>query len=693
MRNLGSIPNPTNPDVRLTLVSRDGASTFVHCKDDIISMTPIEWQMPFMGGLGLPSNYNVDLSLPLESIKQRLAAYNQATATLRVDVSGVPFFPHVGRVRAIKRDGDDPNRISLLMVDRLLDDDPMLPVETIVDSFPGTHPQEQGSDIGYPLYYGRHHRNFYHTAVDCDISQLLGPRNVSSANHVNSVFFNTAVRAGTLIRSEAREITTWHKPRWRPLHPHTETVWTTEKFDDVNDENNILMNKTWAQENGSTNAVSGANAFELMDEGALQARFWGFSETHRNLGPSAVVSRDLHIRQLDHGYMKSGVSHGLVGPFENQSFPVLQPRIPQAFGRILRFKLSAQWQNISQINLHRILTFVFSGAGGLSDNLGDITSAVYSVDLDVSSFVAMQHAFKPGNIFVLQHVIVTSAAPTDNVTVTMSVELQAQLESAGYTRHSIFSPVVNSADIAIFANPIGILDHVFSGHTGTSFVQEQSSAAQADVSSYELQCFFADRRPLTEIIDEFGRICAVNMWIGDSGQVNYRSYQESGTATVDRTMTTCDFISGAFKLLESPLGSSLHEQELAREMTVEYGYHFQRGVYERSERAFPGNNSLCDSAEAAGIKQALAVRTQYITDPDVASLYLGNLVRKHSQGNEFAEFRGGPDLFDLELADVLRVEHPMIVGSEATYQVIRARMDVMQGTVAITAAKLLSLNK
>ncbi len=51
-----------------------------------------------------------------------------------------------------------------------------------------------------------------------------------------------------------------------------------------------------------------------------------------------------------------------------------------------------------------------------------------------------------------------------------------------------------------------------------------------------------------------------------------------------------------------------------------------------------------------------------------------------------------PNLLAIELADVLKGQHPMIVGSEALYQVIRAELDPLLGSMRCTAAKLLSLN-
>ena len=89
-----------------------------------------------------------------------------------------------------------------------------------------------------------------------------------------------------------------------------------------------------------------------------------------------------------------------------------------------------------------------------------------------------------------------------------------------------------------------------------------------------------------------------------------------------------------------------------------------------------------------GVDKTLDIDTKFITDPNVVSYYLGNLVRKFCQGNEFIEFKGGPSLLNVELADVLKIQHPMITGSEGLYQVIRTNLNVIKGSVGVTAARL-----
>jgi hypothetical protein len=64
-------------------------------------------------------------------------------------------------------------------------------------------------------------------------------------------------------------------------------------------------------------------------------------------------------------------------------------------------------------------------------------------------------------------------------------------------------------------------------------------------------------------------------------------------------------------------------------------------------------------------------------------------VRKHAQGQEYLQMTLPARYFGIELADVLRVQHPALTGSQGLYQVTRLEPDYLGGTVAVTAARLL----
>jgi hypothetical protein len=268
-----------------------------------------------------------------------------------------------------------------------------------------------------------------------------------------------------------------------------------------------------------------------------------------------------------------------------------------------------------------------------------------------------------------------------------ALNFSAELRPQAYRRFRVFSPVVSSADIAISQNPLAILDDLFRNRTGTPFRQDQSSAAQLLTQSYVFHCFLAERQPLADLVDEFARTTATYLWIGDSGMMQVRAYQESGQAAVDAGVTPDTLLE--LKLLQNPLGTSAYESEAASRFRVSFGYDFQLGRYLNAVQADRTTNALCRSAEAVGVRNELQRASRHILAPEVASLYLGTLVRKHAQTQEYLELKLPARYLGVELADVMRVQHPALTGSEGLYQVMRVEPDYLGGTVAVTAARLL----
>ena len=673
MRTLTNLAgkNVLSPTIRLTLDSRDGAETFVHCShadDGIVDISPISWQGPAMGGLGLPSGYNVTLGFPdfdgLDTIKTRLPKYNMATAALRIDVGSETIHPHVGRVRSVKRNGDDPNTLNLTIVDRIVDDNPMIPKTAIVDSYSGVHPEEQNANAGYPWYYGDERlRDFYMTAIDCDIDIMLGPRNISSVSHISSVWFNSDGNKGS----------------------------------DTNDKHILLTTfLTWNQQSTSNNRISGLSAYQpfgIRGVGPLDTRFWEFEKYISGQKGTVTVSHGF-LEIANNGYLDIVAETRDTTPDQGRCNVVMVKKIPQEIDAVTVIEFSTQLNNVESITTHLIEIRTDSGDSFLVQSLYNATVATLTNQIAVKNDVG-QYIFTEGGrrSYLRQFTFGTFIDASIATTWQTSMHIYARLKSEGYRRFSIFAPKATADRTAISENPIAILDHINSWDTSIPFLTNQSSTAQSSLEGdYKFHCFFADRRPTVEILKEFGEITATNMWIGDSGMLNYRVYAESADATIDKTLNRDDFIAGTFGLEENPIGTSQHDQKLASDITINHTYDFQKGKYEISERAFPANTALCNSLSAAGITRAMERKTQYIMNIDTASRYLGNLVRKYTQGTEFASGQLSAEHFDLELNDVVKIRHEMIVGSESLYQITKLSHDYMQGLVEFTAAELLSTN-
>lgn len=254
MRTLTSVQSADfiNALVRVDITPTDQSTTYIFEHTDIVEISGLSWECPFTGGLGKSSNYNLTLSSSLGFIKGVIDNLPKAEVVLRVDLNQDTIQPHVGRVQSIVRNGADPNLLSMRIYDRLLDANPSFPLDAIVDSYSAVHPEVILADFGYPSYYGKHTRPFFHTPVDCSISLLLGPQNVSSHNHVNSVFYNSDITQGfSYIPSSGINQAT-HLP---------------------------LMNFLWEQQSVSTNEIHGSAIHQNSDNIPFEIRDHSFGRT------------------------------------------------------------------------------------------------------------------------------------------------------------------------------------------------------------------------------------------------------------------------------------------------------------------------------------------------------------------------------------------------------------------------------
>jgi hypothetical protein len=658
MRPLPSVQSATHVSAGLAawITPADGGAPWRFGAGDLVDLRGPSWEVPFMGGLGKPGRCQLTLSSSLGWIQANLPRLSRAQVALVLQANSDTFSPFVGRVRGVSLGGRDVNRLTLDLVDRFLDDNPLVPVEMLTDSYAMPHPEDLG--LGYPLYYGAHLRPIYHVAVTSDLSVLLGPRNVSSANHVTSVWFNSDPELG--------------------IEPAGQQV--------------LLMNKPWHQQSGSDNLVSGGRPFEVMDVGTRDVRLWRYQPASLNSGATVLAQ---NFGQL--AAQPANTSTPL--PSQDQVFVSFQPQVPSLVRRTYAAWGTLTFSPGTVTGSAELLleTLVASGLGydngeffPLKFVSGPPYTATFSTHVDSPSALPTFHnvlgsSFTDVQVRARLKLAGTGAGSSSQMSVALN--FSAELRPEAYRRFRVFSPVVNSTDVAVSGNPLAILDDLFRGQTGTPFRQDQSSAAQVLVQSYAFHCFLAERQALADLVDEFARTTAAYLWIGDSGMMQSRVYQESGKAAVDASITPDTLLD--LQLLQNPLGTTAYEAEAASRFRVAFGYDFQLGRYLNAVQADRSTNALCASAAAAGVRGELQRETRHILSAEVASLYLGTLVRKHAQTQEYLELKLPARYFGVELADVLRVQHPALAGSEGLYQVTRVEPDYLGGTVAVTAARLL----
>lgn len=258
----------------------------------------------------------------------------------------------------------------------------------------------------------------------------------------------------------------------------------------------------------------------------------------------------------------------------------------------------------------------------------------------------------------------------------------------GYERTSVFIPKTSDTSSRIAfntENPVTILDDIFSQYLQVPYVTLQSSNVQTSVDNFKFNCYFSDREPVADIVNEFAETAGFYAWIGDSGMINYRAHAESAAATVDTAIPARDMIK--FSVEDNPIGS-LVGNNLINKYTFAYNYHFQRQEFQSSLNVNAANNSLCDSLQNAGIRQDEKFESKYVMIPDVASLWMENRVRVHGRSSLLLGVTLPAKYYTLELGDVVKIEQEMLVGSETLAQIVDLKVDYRRNRVKIQAEEL-----
>jgi len=658
MRTLTSIESAriVNTNLKLSVTPVDQSTTFVFSNWNIQNITPIQYEIDYLGGFGKSSNYQVTLSRDdgLSFWKNNFKSFVKAGVALTVFANSDEFTPHVGVVQDITRFPTDPNLIQLQIFDKFFDNVPQYPTAAIVDSYSVVHPEVSNNNWGYPSYYGKHARPFYMTPVDCDLGTLVGPINVSSENHVTSLYFNRDKSLG-------------------------------------NDGNHLIfLNKLWAQQSGSTNLATGGNTFEISDIG-IQDSIWRFiSETnYRTELTSNAILQFTQNKQIQGIF---GVREQTF-PLEDQSFLRMSlsfdPRLKIQTTNTVFYNTSVFSTNVTSPIFHQGLIEVSSGNSIATRVIWGV-----AVNSDVGSTSLGGEPINMGNVYstAVFQFLYTVSNFIDFPTLDFTCDWLATLKSENYTNYSTFAAQVNCSDIAISENPIHILTDIYS-QSALGFVQSQASDTQEilENSGYAFQCFFGERENLTDISQKFGEITGTYIYVGDSGQINFRVYTESDAATTDTVITPKDYQQDTLKVLDNPLGTTVFDTEKAKRIAIGYNYNFTTGQYENSLIADANNSAACNSVAATGINNEVQAQTEYFLEADTASMYLSNILRKRTKDEQIVEMTLPARFYGLELADIIKLEHPILENSESLYQVTKLKADYLRGNVRITANELINL--
>jgi hypothetical protein len=665
MRSLPSVASATQIlcDIGLSLTDPSSVQIGTFSFGDVVALSPVQFEIPFGGGLPSPTVYQCTLSTSPGWWLGNRARLTGAEARLTAFANSDNFQVHVGRIGSIATDPVDPNQFTLSIYDKLLYNDPLVPVEAIVDSWSTPH-IEHLTD-GYPLYYGTETtRPIVLSPVTSDCSVWLGPRNISSANHSlqNLKFWRDGGNLYSLM----------------PL---------------------IVFPSSWMQQSGDSNCISGT-ALAITLASPVVVAFPG-SNSLFNFGPlqnsggnptSAYTFAMQSIRTR-------GNDVAAVNSASAASFLVSQ-----------EFSLS----RIDVISLSTMAVDLLSGAPGVTSNFtglvqlydptlgGDYQTTGYSVvsyslisSASARAFIRGIMSVTPGAIYAdgakFTLSIFTTSGGYTPVGLNARLYPVINLQPLSYRRYSAYVSGVGVA-IAITNNPIAILDDVLSHYTSTPYRQDQSSAAQVLVQSFQFNGAYIgpERQRLSVLMDDFARTCGFNFWASDSGAVAYRVYAESAVATnsIAAVITTSDMLS--FQLLTSPLGTTIFNQQGYGAFQLDWNFDYQLNKYQNTTLANKTVNALCNSAFAGGAQKTFKRQSKYVMDADAASYANGHAVRMGAQGQDYVVLTLPARYFGLELADIVNVRHPLLTGTGQLFQVTKCAPDYSTGKVMVTAGQLLS---
>ena len=680
MRNLTSIESSTRilADLRFHLRASDQSTTWLFERNNIISQDDMVWEIDFAGGFAKPVNYNITLATSMGFITENFNKFVKAKAFLQVFVNSDDFTPHYGLVRDITRFASNPNQIKFTIFDVLFDANPKIPLTSF--SQYSTISEVYNDNFGLPLYYGKHIRPFYLLPREEDFSKLWGPENISSINHVCSLyyavnhinseylFFSYRYWTGNIIYChsysgadgrfypfEVHEIDPGN-PVSLAIKPPTnidipDSSVTDGYYNTVIDrvyywENNRDKVNTICPTNGAndgwnkTNEISISKPIEKVTQ--LYLTFIVDSYNVNSLYTDVKITTDNDYYKLFSG--RSAYAY-IVNIFPNSSNSLgglggYYPELP--------LTLSGQNWDFLEQNKQGLICFNVRNAGLVGGETDSPLTAVTCIDI------------------------------------------YFQLQISNYKNYSIFGTPVSCSDIAVSENPIGILNDLFD-QTSVNYVTSIASQVMIETSSYNLQCLFDKQQDLVNIINDFGKLCGIYTWMGDSGYINYRSYQESADVTINYTLTTCDIIRDSMEIIDNPLATSAYDTKKYSEIRVNYAYHHGKNLYENTITVDRYNNAHCNSVYAAGIQDKAEFKTKYIMESDTASLYLQNIVRKHTQNEQIVRMNLPPRFFSMELGDVFQLDHPALLQGSSIYQITKINANYVSGTLKIEAHELQNL--
>ena len=87
---------PIVPQLTLEIEATDTSTTYIYQTADIKQLKGPSWEVPFGGGLGKMSRFNVELFNDIDTLKERLPGLKQAKTTLKFKLTVIHSYHILG---------------------------------------------------------------------------------------------------------------------------------------------------------------------------------------------------------------------------------------------------------------------------------------------------------------------------------------------------------------------------------------------------------------------------------------------------------------------------------------------------------------------------------------------------------------------------------------------------------------------
>ena len=680
----------TNEYCNLTFHFNVNATDYYFNNNDIVNVSDVTWEAPFGGGLAKGVSYDVTLVSSRQFIQDNFRKFNGVDAYLKValesyDVnSAESFTPVKGKIRDFDLFAEDSNLVKFTVYDGAYYLDKKFPYKALSEDYT-LHPLVEANDVAVPEYFGRHKREFYFLPVNSSFTNFIGPRNVSSRSHANSlVKFNYRPNEGLSGNS----------------------VYT--------------LVSSWAQQSGSTNVASTVFNFEILSN-VYSNKVFKIENTLQNKDletlPSVTLgftTQSLHTVDKKQGHYITGYlenahkvsttqQRGTIGSNINPSIDYndiqrcsryfISGWFVQSAGAkasawdstTIPFKLAAKSDLTDQtqksfietqnyaVNTH---TKLFSFYNTYSDTTAteafgteDTSSAEYYTYTDVNS-----------NVYPVNPVVYTSGA-------NFYYELKQEAYRDTYTIYD--TPLsIYEDDIAISENPVTIVQTLLNSGSYTYDTSAFSTAASSISQDNRYQCSFVEREKVFKVMDEFGEGAAVNFWFTDSGYLTAKAYANSVDNGQDMTIQSSVMLDFSVKV--DPISFFTSGITRPSEVRLEYDYNFTTKKYDNAIISDKNNNNACSSVDASGVDNLVKLKSNYHVESHGAREAIENYVKFNSQERMMVKMKLPSAYFPLETSDVIRVQHDSIprVNGDSQFQVTKITHSYIKGTAEIEAIEL-----